>query len=124
MLDFIKLAEKGKSKTSSTSKTKKIKLKRKNRIENGSRALNLGINPHSKGLSFSWSGNDFFENLPPRTRTTALNPRAIKKNKINIIIINSKVFSHDLFYQNSPLFRHILHHLDGSVYTQRDKNHV
>lgn len=35
------------------SKTKKITARRKNRIENGRRALFLGSNPHSKGEDFS-----------------------------------------------------------------------
>jgi hypothetical protein len=44
---------KGKIRISSTSKTKKIIVTKKNRIEKGSRAENLGVKPHSKGLSFS-----------------------------------------------------------------------
>ena len=41
--------------TNSTSNTKKIKEIKKNRIENGNRALNLGENPHSNGDPFSIS---------------------------------------------------------------------
>lgn len=39
--------------TNSTSKTRKTKEIKKNRIENGSRALNIGVNPHSNGDIFS-----------------------------------------------------------------------
>ena len=45
----------GRSNTISISNTKKITARRKNRIENGSRALFLGSNPHSKGEDFSRS---------------------------------------------------------------------
>ncbi len=44
---------KGNIKTNSTSKIKKIIAIRKKRIVKGNRALNLGLNPHSKGLIFS-----------------------------------------------------------------------
>lgn len=40
----------------SMSNTRKITAKRKNRIENGRRALFLGSNPHSNGDVFSRSG--------------------------------------------------------------------
>lgn len=43
----------GKRIITSTSKTKKITAKRKNRVENGSRADRCGSNPHSNGESFS-----------------------------------------------------------------------
>ena len=39
--------------TNSTSNTKKIIEIKKNRKVKGSRALNFGLNPHSKGLIFS-----------------------------------------------------------------------
>ena len=45
----------GRSKTISISKTRKITAKRKNRVENGSRAVFFGSNPHSNGESFSRS---------------------------------------------------------------------
>lgn len=45
----------GRSNTISISNTKKITARRKNRMENGSRALFLGSNPHSKGEDFSRS---------------------------------------------------------------------
>lgn len=42
----------------SISKTKKITANKKNRVENGIRALFLGSNPHSKGEAFSRSLRD------------------------------------------------------------------
>lgn len=45
----------GMRRTISISKTIKIIAKRKNRIENGIRAVLLGSNPHSKGEDFSRS---------------------------------------------------------------------
>ena len=45
----------GISKTISMSKTRKITARRKNRVENGIRALFLGSNPHSNGVAFSRS---------------------------------------------------------------------
>jgi len=59
--------------TNSTSKTKKINVIRKNRIEKGIRALNLGEKPHSKGLFFSWSDSNFFLRLIPNKNTTPIN---------------------------------------------------
>lgn len=51
----------GNSSAISTSKIKKITAIRKNRNENGKRALDLGSNPHSKGDLFSRSSICFFE---------------------------------------------------------------
>ena len=44
---------KGNKITSSTSKTRNTKEIKKNRIENGRRALYMGVKPHSKGDIFS-----------------------------------------------------------------------
>jgi len=44
---------KGNKITSSTSNTRNTNEIKKNRIENGRRALNIGVNPHSKGDIFS-----------------------------------------------------------------------
>jgi len=63
-----RLRIKGNIKTSSTSKTRKIRLIRKNRIEKGSRALYLGVKPHSKGLIFSRLIYSFFLNLTPNLK--------------------------------------------------------
>lgn len=42
----------------------------KKRIEKGSRAKNLGVNPHSKGLDFDRSSEDFIERERPAARRT------------------------------------------------------
>jgi len=44
---------KGNKITNSTSKTRNTKEIKKNRMENGRRALNIGLNPHSNGDIFS-----------------------------------------------------------------------
>jgi len=77
----------GNIKTSSTSKTRKINAIKKNRIENGNRALNLGENPHSNGLIFSKSNNIFFLNRIP-----AINTTLIKIISLNITMIKRKIF--------------------------------
>lgn len=41
--------------TISMSNTRKITARRKNRVENGRRALSFGSKPHSKGVDFSRS---------------------------------------------------------------------
>lgn len=47
------LVIKGNKITNSTSKTRNTKEIKKNRMENGRRALNIGLNPHSNGDIFS-----------------------------------------------------------------------
>jgi len=86
LLDENKLTKKGKSNTSSTSKTRKINATRKNRKVNGKRALNLGENPHSKGLIFSRSRGNFFLNPTPArvTKIARINTNIIKFMKIKI----------------------------------------
>ena len=79
LLIFKKLKTKGKIKINSTSKIKNTRHKRKNRIEKGNRALSLGVNPHSKGLSFSWSLRAFLDSLAPAKRTTPLNRAETEK---------------------------------------------
>lgn len=83
------LTKNGKRRTSSTSNTKKIKAIKKNRNVNGSRALNLGEKPHSKGLIFSRSKGNFLLNPIPAkvTRITNKNTKIIKFTKIKIGII-------------------------------------
>jgi len=44
---------KGNKIINSTSKTRNTKEIKKNRMENGRRALNIGVNPHSNGDIFS-----------------------------------------------------------------------
>lgn len=53
----------GKIRAISTSKIKKIIVIKKNRKENGSRAEDLGSNPHSKGEDFSRSVKVFFDKI-------------------------------------------------------------
>jgi hypothetical protein len=63
-----RLRIKGNIKTNSTSNTRKIKLIKKNRMEKGSRALYLGVNPHSKGLIFSRLIYSFLLKLKPNLK--------------------------------------------------------
>lgn len=72
----------GKIKAISTSKIKKIIAIKKNRIEKGNREEFIGLNPHSKGESFSRSVIFFFLKIVESIITI----NAI--NKIIIAIIN------------------------------------
>ena len=53
---------------------------KKNRSVNGRRALNLGLNPHSKGLIFSDINKFFFLKSLPKERTTNDKINDKKKN--------------------------------------------
>lgn len=78
----------GKIKINSTSKTKKIKAMEKKRKENGKRAENLGVNPHSKGLCFSESRASFIDNKLPTLNSKRQNIKTPKKkygSKIQIV---------------------------------------
>lgn len=75
------MIKKGNIKTNSTSKIKKIIEIKKNRIVNGNRALNFGLNPHSNGLIFSKLNKYFLLNRFPNLKTTNL------RNSLNIITI-------------------------------------
>lgn len=66
----------------SISKTKKITAKRKNRREKGIRAEFLGSKPHSKGLDFSRSIDEFMAASFAIVNTTAPIIRARIKLKI------------------------------------------
>ena len=77
--DIFKPTTKGNIKTSSTSNTKNTRATRKNRIENGSRAPNLGVKPHSKGLVFSRSGNNFTPKITPKQKTKITMIAAVRK---------------------------------------------
>ena len=91
LLPENKLTKNGNKITNSTSKTKKIRAIRKNRRVKGKRALNLGVNPHSKGLIFSRSRGNFFLNLIPAIITN------ITSNMINKIkIIKVKIYNKDI----------------------------
>lgn len=75
----------GKIKISSTSNTKKITAIKKNRTEKGSRDINLGENPHSKGLYFSRSFKNFMPNpIPTPTKANAKITTNLIKIKINL----------------------------------------
>ena len=55
--------------TISMSNTKKITASRKNRVENGIRAVFLGSKPHSKGVAFSRSFDERALRIYARVRT-------------------------------------------------------
>lgn len=59
--DRFELRGAGRRRAISISKTRKITANKKNRSENGRRALFFGSNPHSKGEAFSRSFVDFEE---------------------------------------------------------------
>ena len=94
----------GRIKAISTSKIKKIIAIKKNRIEKGSRDEFKGLNPHSKGESFSRSIIFFFDRIVESIIT--INAIKIKKiaviNKFKIIYIklslNLMIGSHIYFY--------------------------
>jgi hypothetical protein len=82
----------GKIKAISTSKIRKIIAIKKNRIEKGSREEDRGLNPHSKGESFSCSIKDFFLSNEERA-ITIIEIIKIKKDRINRLkIIYIKFF--------------------------------
>ena len=62
-----------------------IAIKKKRRVK-GSRALNFGLNPHSKGLIFSIIKIFFFLNRLPRVKTMADKIKEIKTTTIKFII--------------------------------------
>lgn len=76
----------GKSKISSTSNTRKIRAITKNRSENGRRAENLFENPHSKGLHFSRSAEDFKPRLTPTNNSVKGN------NMIARLAVSRKIY--------------------------------
>lgn len=76
----------GRIKAISTSKIKKIMAIKKNRIEKGNREDEKGLNPHSKGESFSCSINDFFLSKEERI-ITIMEIAIIIKDKINRLLI-------------------------------------
>lgn len=81
----------GKIKAISTSKIKKIIAIKKNRIEKGSREELIGLNPHSKGDSFSRSIIFFFDNKEDNIITikAIVNKNKDIKNKLKIIYIKN-----------------------------------
>jgi len=74
--------KKGNINTNSTSKMIKIIEIKKNRRVKGKRALNLGLNPHSKGLIFSIIKMFFLLKREPRDNTTTDKIKEVKKTTI------------------------------------------
>ena len=80
------LIKNGNIKTNSTSKIIKIIEIKKNRRVNGSRALNFGLNPHSKGLIFSEEKTYFLLKILPKDNTIIDKINETKKITIKYII--------------------------------------
>lgn len=72
----------GRRRAISMSKTKKMTARRKNRIENGRRALFLGSNPHSNGDDFSWSREEREERREVIRRRREVRVRATRKVRV------------------------------------------
>jgi len=85
------IEDSGSKRVISTSKIKKITAIKKNRNENGKRAVPLGSKPHSNGEFFSRSEIVFFDNKDAIdiTKTEIIKIIAIEIDKI--IIVFSKV---------------------------------
>lgn len=88
--DILDLTESGKGRIStiSISKTRNRIVRRKNRRENGIRAVFFGSNPHSKGELFSRSENENIERSEERVKMTLATKKENKKadNKVHIDI--------------------------------------
>lgn len=76
----------GISNTISISKTIKIIASKKNRIENGTRALWFGSNPHSNGEHFSRSDWDRIDTTQEILNTTTGKKTATEAETNNIFI--------------------------------------
>ena len=79
------LIKNGNIKTNSTSKIIKI-IEIKNRKVKGNRALNFGLNPHSKGLIFSIIKIFFFLNSLPANKTNVDKIKEIINTNMKYII--------------------------------------
>ena len=77
----IRVVKYGNIKINSTSKIKKIKATKKNWIEKDWRLFSHGVNPHSKGLCFSFS----FINFMDKKRLIKRTSPAIIAGAINIV---------------------------------------
>jgi len=80
----------GNKRVISTSKIRKITAIKKNRRENGNRAVPLGSKPHSKGEFFSRSEIVFFDNKEAIAITTVEITKIIIIAEDKIIIVFSK----------------------------------
>lgn len=76
----------GNNRTISISKTRKITARRKNRNENGMRALALGSKPHSNGEDFSRSSIERNEITNANSKTINGINKEVNKDKSEIII--------------------------------------
>ena len=81
-----RVTNKGNNRTNSTSKIKNKIAIRKKWIEKYDRELLWGINPHSKGLSFSWSSYIFFFKENNKTNKINLNLPITITRLVNIKI--------------------------------------
>lgn len=88
-LETFKVRIIGRIKAISTSKIKKIIAIKKNRIEKGRREEFIGVNPHSKGESFSRSEIFFFPKIVDKAITINAMVKIISAiiNKFRIIYI-------------------------------------
>lgn len=88
----------------STSKIKKIIVIKKNRREKGSRAKDLGVNPHSKGLSFSRSTLSLNLKIDPKSVKTPAKLKVKKRFKtIGIVnLLRGSWINLDLLIFKSP----------------------
>ena len=91
--DWSSPIKNGNNNTNSTSKIKNTNVRRKNRIENGNRALCLGVNPHSKGLIFSWATTCFIARLPHNTIRTLASTTTLLTYITNSKILNASCFT-------------------------------
>lgn len=85
------IEDSGSKRVISTSKIKKITAIKKNRNENGRRAVPLGSNPHSNGEFFSRSEIVFFDNKEAIDITKIEITKIIVIEIDKIIIVFSKV---------------------------------
>lgn len=91
-LEYFNVKIIGRIKAISTSKIKKIIAIKKNRIEKGRRDEFIGLNPHSKGASFSRSVHFFFDKIEDSSITIVAIVNKIKAIINKFIIIYIKIF--------------------------------
>ncbi len=91
ILEISIIEARGRSKVISTSKIRKMTAIRKNRKENGKRAVPLGSKPHSNGEFFSRSEIVFFDNKEAIDITNVEIIKMIIIAEDKIIIVFSKI---------------------------------
>ena len=87
---MFRIKGRGIRRTISISNTRKITARRKNRKENGIRALPRGSNPHSKGEDFSRSSIVRWASKKETSMTTIARARA-KKMEVRDRVISLEV---------------------------------